>query len=105
MAVRLKSGKDVGATVGRSDRALYLYGLSQPVAGKKDLWGKDSAIQATGIDGENSVRAVELGGLLAWVSEVDSKKFAAELPAMMDDMEWLSEASVRHQRVGNAIAE
>ncbi len=101
MAVRLKSGKDVEQKSGRSNRALYLYGLSQP----EGMSGKDEEIRATGIDGEDSVKAMEVGGLLAWISEVDSKKFAVDLPSMMDDMEWLSEASVRHQRVVSAIAE
>jgi hypothetical protein len=105
MAVRLKSAKDVGSNGGRSARALYLYGLSQPVAGKNSVREKDVAIHANGIDGEKSVKAIEVAGLVAWVSEVDSKKFAADLPSMMDDMEWLSEASVRHQRVVSAIAE
>jgi len=101
MAVRLKSGNDIEQKNGRSGRALYLYGLSQ----LEGVSGKDEEIRATGIDGEDSVKAMEVGGLLAWISEVDSKKFAVDLPNMMDDMEWLSEASVRHQRVVSDIAE
>ena len=113
MGDRLKGSRRNGLSGGgRSQaQALYLYGLSQPGAAKRDIPGSRKGIAPkngtevviTGIDGRNPVRALECAGLLAWTSEVE-KRFAAELADKMEDLEWLTEASVEHQRVVAAIA-
>ena len=93
----------------RPGHALYLYGLSEVKSanrlGKGNANQKSLTVAAAGVDGESKVRAVECTGVLAWVSEVDADEFAANLASKMEDLEWLSEASVRHQRAVAAIAE
>ena len=122
MAARLKVKNDVkdrsgnGNGAGRVStatkaRVLYLYGVAQLAAGKsgnsktKKNFGPEKTVAVAGIDGASAVKGVECAGVLAWMSEVDAQEFAADLASKMEDMEWLSDASVRHQRVVGAIAE
>lgn len=96
----------------RQAKALYLYGISQPVAEKRGAaqqkkdgrTSKPVKFAEPGIDGASKVEALECAGLLAWISKVDEHEFAADLARKMEDLEWLAEASVRHQRVVAAIA-
>jgi hypothetical protein len=78
------------------DKALYLYGVSQGL--------NPPTISVPGIDGEHPVRAIPIAGLLCWITRVDAREFAAELNRKMEELEWLAESSVRHQRVVSAIA-
>src|SRR6266481_2341239 len=82
------------------DKALYLYGVSQPQG-----LSPAPTITVPGIDGEHPVRAIPIAGLLCWITRVDGREFAAELNRKMEELEWLAESSVRHQRVVAAIAE
>ena len=79
------------------DQALYLYGVSPATA-------KAPAITMLGIDGEHGVEAIACSGFLCWVTPVNAHEFAAELARKMEELEWLAESSVRHQRVVGAIA-
>jgi hypothetical protein len=84
-------------TPSHGDQALYLYGVSPATA-------KAPAIAMVGIDGEHGVEAIACSGFLCWVTPVNAHEFAAELARKMEELEWLAESSVRHQRVVSAIA-
>ena len=101
MGDRLKSG---GAphlpAVGRygSSRALlYLYGITQETA----------TLPATlrGVDGVSTVDPLDCSGSTCWVSRVPAGEFGEQLSQKMENLEWLADASVRHQRVVGAIHE
>jgi len=75
---------------------LYLYGIS----------AKSPKIKISGsIDGTSAVEHLEASGLTAWFSRVSPVEFGEKLPANMENLEWLSGASVRHQRAVSQIAE
>src|SRR5690242_7660562 len=79
----------------QSDRLLYLYGIS----------AKAPAIQqADSIDGTSAVEHVEDAGLVAWFSRVSPAEFGESLATNMENLEWLSSASVRHQRTVSRIS-
>src|SRR4051812_31051691 len=84
-------------TPSHGEQALYLYGVSPATA-------KAPAITMLGIDGEHGVEALPCSGFLCWVTPVNAHEFAAELARKMEELEWLAESSVRHQRVVAAIA-
>jgi hypothetical protein len=81
-----------------SDRVLYLYALtpaSAPV----------TAIATFGIDGVGPVRSIACGDFCAWISEVPRAEFGAGIEQRMEDLDWLANASVRHQRVVAELAQ
>jgi Gas vesicle synthesis protein GvpL/GvpF len=75
--------------------AIYLYGVTQ-----KDT----SPGRLLGVDGVNAVETLPCAGLFSWISRVSRKEFADNLSANMENLDWLAEASVHHQRVVSAIA-
>ncbi|MBV9480732.1 MAG: GvpL/GvpF family gas vesicle protein [Acidobacteria bacterium] len=75
---------------------LYLYGVTEEGA----LLGKMG-----GVDGSSAIETVPCASLIAWVSRVSRKEFADNLSANMENLDWLAEASVQHQRVVSAIAQ
>jgi hypothetical protein len=77
--------------------ALYVYGITQKKA--------SLAVDLVGVDGRASVEAMECEGLICWISRVDKSEFADNLARNMENLDWLAEASVRHQRAVSAIAE
>src|SRR5438067_13740822 len=87
----------LAARPSRGEQALYLYGVSPAMS-------KAPAITMLGIDGEHGVEAIPCSGFLCWVTPVNAHEFAAELARKMEELEWLAESSVRHQRVVAAIA-
>src|SRR5688572_17736271 len=80
-----------------STSALYLYGITRSGA-------KPVQISVSGIDGGGTVEALPCANLLCWLSRVDRRQYGDELPQRMENLEWLADASVRHQRVVSAIA-
>lgn len=79
-----------------TERLLYLYGVS----------AKAQAVKIAGsIDGTSAVEHVEDAGLTAWFSRVSAEEFGERLAANMENLEWLSGASVRHQRTVSQISE
>jgi hypothetical protein len=58
-----------------------------------------------GVDGQANVEPMECAGLVCWISLVSRTEFADNLAKNMENLDWLSEAGVRHQRVVSAIAE
>jgi hypothetical protein len=71
-------------------KVLYLYGVTRAAG---------PAPQATGVDGKAAVVSVPCSGLTCWVSRVDGKEYGADLERNIENLDWLAEASVRHQRV------
>src|SRR5436853_5495583 len=83
-------------TPSRGEQALYLYGVSPPTS-------KNASLKMLGVDGQHGVEGIACGGFLCWVTPVDAHEFAAELARKMEELEWLAESSVRHQRIVSAI--
>src|SRR6185436_19271217 len=79
----------------RAGKVIYLYGVSS--------LGR-ATIKLLGIDGSAAVEPLRIGGFTAWVSHVDANEFGTELPQHMENLDWLANASVRHQRVVGALA-
>jgi len=75
--------------------AIYLYGITQQEV---------SLGKILGVDGLTAVEAVPCAGLFCWISKVSRREYADNLPANMENLDWLAEASVQHQRVVSAIA-
>lgn len=87
--------KERGPSTGR---VVYVYGITRASA-------KPTHCPRIGIDGSSAVEPVELDELVCWVSHVDADEFGDQLPEMMENLEWLAEAGVRHQQVVAEIAE
>jgi hypothetical protein len=81
----------------RPNTVLYLYGITRQ-AGRL-------AASLRGVDGISTVEPLEASGLTCWLSRVDAGEFSDQLARNMENLEWLAEASVRHQRVVGAIHE
>jgi Gas vesicle synthesis protein GvpL/GvpF len=74
----------------------YLYGITPA--------GPEFQVTAPGVDGVAAVEAVEVTDLAAWYSRVDAREFGEELAQRMENLEWLADMSVRHQRVVALVA-
>ena len=74
---------------------IYLYGVT----------GKPARLSSlTGVDDHASVEPMDCAGLTCWISRVPQLEYADNLAKNMENLDWLSEAGVRHQRVVSAIA-
>lgn len=78
-------------------KVLYLYGI-----GEREI---SPGPKMVGVDGRSAVNAVNCGGLVCWVSWVSRKDFADNLSSNMEDLDWLADASVRHQRVLSSLSQ
>jgi len=76
-------------------RVLYLYGvtLSRPANVAKQL----------GVDGSAKIEAIECDGVVCWISWVPATDFEDNLTRNMENLDWLAEASVAHQRAISSI--
>jgi hypothetical protein len=79
----------------RTGRVLYLYGVSAASASVKST---------SSVDGRTALEYLDENGLIAWFSRVPAQEFGDKLAANMENLEWLSSAGVRHQRVVSQIA-
>jgi len=79
-----------------SPTVVYLYGVTAKPAAFSNL---------VGVDGKAKVEPMECAGLVCWISLVPRTEFADNLAKNMENLDWLSEAGVRHQRVVSAISE
>jgi hypothetical protein len=87
MAAELMSG---------DSHVLYLYGISQSHL-------PDLPTQA-GIDGRARIEAVECDGVVCWISRVSRVEFEENLARNMENLDWLTRASVAHQAAISAVA-
>lgn len=76
-------------------KVFYLYGISQGAGGK---------LRAIGVDAGEAVEAIPANGLSYWVSRVDSSEYGDNLASNMENLDWLANAGVRHQKTVSAIA-
>ncbi len=76
-------------------KLLYLYGITQ----------KPESLPATvrGVDGVARVEALPASGFTCWISRVSALDYGDNLAHNMENLEWLADASVRHQRVVGVI--
>ncbi len=81
--------------------AIYLYGVTAKLATGRAL----TVLSILGVDGKAKVEPMECASLVCWISHVSRKEFADNLARNMENLDWLSEAGVRHQRAVSAIAE
>lgn len=96
MAVSIKK-KQAEKAADKVVGAMYFYGISQP---PNDTLPR---VKVSGIDSQHPVEAFPLAGVLCWVTRV-SPEFIQDLEDRMEDLEWLSEASVLHQRAVSTIS-
>lgn len=97
IAVKKKASKKKPSPVQESGRAVYLYGISQPVR-------KPASVQAEAVDGAAKIEPLRVEGLDCWISRVDRQEFAEHLAENMENLEWLATVGVRHQRAVAALA-
>src|SRR5579864_2629583 len=82
-------------TPGDTKTVLYLYGVTRADSASRSV----SAPEAGGA----KIVAVRCGELLCWASTVSRAEFVDRLESNMQDLEWLANASVRHQAVLNEL--
>ena len=75
----------------------YLYGVTQSTPSRVP--------PILGVDGAAGVEALQCHGLTCWISRVSKSEFAEELARNMENLDWLSEKSVAHQRAVTAISQ
>ena len=88
MAAKLKSA---------DARVLYLYAITESRLTKLPT--------LMGVDMLAEVEPIEAGGLTCWTSRVSALDFEENLARNMENLEWLAEASVAHQRVVSALSQ
>jgi hypothetical protein len=77
-------------------RVIYLYGITQSrVPGLPTH---------PGIDGRARIEAVECDGVVCWFSRVSRLEFEENLARNMENLDWLTRASVAHQGAIAAVA-
>jgi hypothetical protein len=77
-------------------RVLYLYGITQ--SKPRDV------SELIGVDRFAPVEAVDCEGIFCWISRVSALDFEKNLASNMENLDWLAETSVAHQRVIAAIS-
>ena len=77
-------------------RVLYLYGITETVPAEP--------IAHTGVDLQSSVIPIDCDGVVCWTSQVSALEFGENLATNMENLDWLANASIAHQRVVAAIA-
>src|SRR4051794_9233160 len=77
-------------------KVIYLYGVTQKRS--KSLAG------VVGVDGMSAVEPVSLSGLTCWISRVPHAEYADNLQSNMENLDWLANATIQHQRVVSSIA-
>ena len=78
------------------DTVLYLYGITKI---------SDANPQVRGVDDVSPIEPIPCAGLVCWVSRVSRAEFADNLATNIENLDWVSGMSVRHQRAVSAIAE
>lgn len=82
----------------KSAPVLYVYGVTA-------VSNKPLAAPRVGVDGVAPVEPVQFQKLVYWVSRVNAVEFGEQLQSNMEKLEWLANASVRHQQAVAAISE
>lgn len=61
-------------------------------------------MNASGIDASGRITGIPAGAFTAWASAIDARGFAESLERNIENLDWLAEATLRHQNAINAIA-
>ncbi len=80
----------------KNHRVLYLYGITE--SRPRDL------PELIGVDRFAPVEFIDCDGVYCWISRVPADDFERDLERNMENLDWLAETSVAHQRVIAAIA-
>jgi hypothetical protein len=75
---------------------IYLYGITQSRL--------PNLPTQPGIDGRARIEAVECDGVVCWISKVSRLEFEENLARNMENLDWLTRASVAHQGAIAAVA-
>lgn len=75
---------------------LYLYGITESRPRKLP--------ELIGVDRFAPIEAIDCDGVFSWVSRVSADDFERNLARNMENLDWLAETSVAHQRVIAAIS-
>lgn len=75
---------------------IYLYGITRSAP--------SDAVRAVGVDGLAALESFETSGVVCWISRVPAATYGDALARNMENLEWLAEAGVLHQRAVAAIA-
>jgi hypothetical protein len=86
-----------GVTKAKRDAVIYLYGIGRTA--------KRGPTTIPGVDDLAPVEPVACGTLTCWISRVGKEEFADKLATNIENLEWLTEMTPRHQRAVAAIAE
>jgi hypothetical protein len=81
-----------------SELSLYLYGITLQ---QRNL----GPVQQEGVDGSATVEPLLCAGFTCWISRVSRARFAEQIAARMEDLDWLATTGVRHQRVVGELAQ
>jgi hypothetical protein len=76
-------------------RVLYLYGITE---------SKPRIPEMIGVDRFSKLETVDCNGVFCWISRVSALDFEKNLAHNMENLDWLAETSVAHQRIIGAIA-
>jgi Gas vesicle synthesis protein GvpL/GvpF len=77
-------------------RVLYLYGITESRLREIP--------ELIGVDRFAPIEAVDCEGVFCWISRVSALDFEKNLASNMENLDWLAETSVAHQRVISAIS-
>ncbi len=80
----------------KDQRVLYFYGVTAKVG--------RTPPEIAGVDGVSRLESLLCSGMLCWISRVSKLAFAEDLQHNMENLDWLANATVHHQRVVSAIA-
>jgi hypothetical protein len=80
---------------------LYLFGISK---GARANDAAKALAGVVGIDGLHPVEEIASEGLSCWVTRVRTEEFADEMNRNAENLDWLAETGLRHQRAVAAIA-
>ena len=86
----------MAAQLTRDGRVLYLYGITE--SRLRDI------PELIGVDRFAPIEAVDCDGVFCWISRVSALDFEKNLASNMENLDWLAETSVAHQRVIAAIS-
>jgi hypothetical protein len=86
----------MAAQLTRDGRVLYLYGITE--SRLRDI------PELIGVDRFAPIEAVDCEGVFCWISRVSALDFEKNLASNMENLDWLAETSVAHQRVIAAIS-
>lgn len=78
-------------------RVLYLYGITETELREIP--------ELIGVDRFAPIEVVDCEGVFCWISRVSALDFEKNLASNMENLDWLAETSVAHQRVISAISQ